>query len=341
MYSLSKKIENVYTCVANGLHSLIVVEKREVLLDNEIIFRGQEYTSANFCSDNFFQFGDSQNFFLGNTVDNNIKKVDYTFNNHTLTSDGGIITKNYRYDEFDKKVKGDYYYLNFENNNEKLLLKDSEWYVTLTFNDEKRVLVRKLNTLKSLSLKTGEYLWEANLDKYSTEREVVGIREFLGIWDNKLIVQMDDSDTIVIIDLETGEIAGEIQHIKSYFPKEGPWGFGWYYHLEGQYAYLLQQNRYLRLDLATQKVETLWIPENANFNIQRVSYDEQYAYFMACDGYHVQTDILGVFDRKALKIVWQYDKPIGSSKPPQSDGNKLYCLDNEGTLHIFEKEKNE
>jgi hypothetical protein len=197
------------------------------------------------------------------------------------------------------------------------------------------------NTLKSLSLKTGEYLWEANLNKYSTEREVVGIREFLGIWDNKLIVQMDDSDTIVIIDLETGEIAGEIQHIKSYFPKEGPWGFGWYYHLEGQCAYLLQQNRYLRLDLATQKVETLWIPENANFNIQRVSYDEQYSYFMACDGYHVQTDILGVFDRKALKIVWQYDKPIGSSKPPQSDGNKLYCLDNEGTLHIFEKEKNE
>ena len=67
------------------------------------------------------------------------------------------------------------------------------------------------------------------------------------------------------------------------------------------------------------------------------------ANFMAIDKKSniFNTSVLGVFDRKALKIVWQHDQPIYSSQPPQSDGDKLYCLDNGGVLHIFEKEENE
>lgn len=201
-----------------------------------------------------------------------------------------------------------------------------------------KLILYENTTIKSLSLETGDYQWEIDLGQYSTEKEAVKIKEILGVWQENLVVLMDNNDILVLISLKTGQIAAEIRHILAQFPKEGPWGFGWHFHLEGDYVYLLQQNRYLRIDLATQQIETLWIPENTNFNIQRVSYDSEYAYFMACDGYHVYTDILGVFDRKALKIAWQHTEPIYSSHPPQSDGKKLYCLDNEGTLHIFERE---
>lgn len=237
---------------------------------------------------------------------------------------------NYKYDAI---------YHEYQTGLNKVILKQMSGVFEFLYNCEEEAIIRDKNTLKSLSLEIGEYLWEVYLDKYSTEKEEVNIRTLVGIWDNKLIVQMTDNNTIVLIDLSDGQITTEIQNIQSYFPKEGPWGFGWHYYKEDKYAFLLQQNRYLRINLENQQVETLWIPENKNLNIQQVSYDENYAYFMACDGYHVQPDILGVFDRKALKIVWQHDQPIYSSQPPQSDGNKLYCLDTGCTLHIFEREK--
>jgi hypothetical protein len=189
--------------------------------------------------------------------------------------------------------------------------------------------------LKSLSLETGKYLWEVDLGKYSTTNEEVRIREILGIWENQLVVLMNNNDIVVQISLSTGQIIAENRHILAHLG--GARSFGWYFYLEGGYVYLLQQSSYIRINLSNQVIETLWEHENSRYTIQRVSYDEQYAYFMGSNGNNVQPDILGVFDRKALKIVWQHDQPIYSSQPPQSDGDKLYCLDIGGTLHIFEK----
>jgi hypothetical protein len=147
---------------------------------------------------------------------------------------------------------------------------------------------------------------------------------------------MNNNDIVVLISISTGQIVAEIRHILAHCG--GARSFGWYFHLEGGYVYLLQQSSYIRINLTTQAIETLWRHENPRYTIQRVSYDEQYAYFMGSEDTYVQPDTLGVFDRKALQIVWQYDQPIYSSQPPQSDGNKLYCLDTGGTLHIFERE---
>jgi hypothetical protein len=317
------------------LGSFSYVNENNILFFNDVIISDNTSLSGIILGNSFlFYSNETGNFFYN--IQEKIHVNLGTIIPQIMLSNDECIALNYNNDYSEKDIVIFDFKLNLYN----VVEKNSKTTVRI-LNDKKVICQYGWNTLKSLSLESGEYLWEVNLDKYSTEKETIKIQSLIGIWDNKLIVQMNDSDTIVIIDLKKGEIVGEIRQMKSHFPKEGPWGFGWYYHLEGQYAYLLQQNRYLQIDLATQKVETLWIPENTNFNIQRVTYDEQYAYFMACDGYHVQTDILGVFDRKALKITWQYDKPIYSSQPPQSDGNKLYCLDNEGVLHIFSKRENE
>jgi hypothetical protein len=289
-----------------------------------------------FCNDNILYFKDGITYVYSQKEDIIINKITGSVNFESL-KDGLLLVTRF-------ESKGDKLYLySFDGESFELIKEYKHTYIIGQNIRYLNCLIHRQGhfCIKCLSLETGEYNWTIDLSQYSSGKETVKIKEILGIWEDNLVVIMDNNDIIVLISLTTGEITGEIRHILAQFPKEGPWGFGWHFLLEGGYVYLLQQNRYLRIDLATHQIETLWIPENTNFNIQRVSYDEQYAYFMACDGYHVQTDILGVFDRKALKIVWQYDKPIGSSKPPQSDGNKLYCLDNEGTLHIFEKEKNE
>lgn len=255
-----------------------------------------------------------------------------------ISENGSIFETNSRLDEKLIAFRKDYYYHNFKTDEKIPLIKNGIGYFTINYSNSSKSVFRSINKLIGYSLTTGNYEWEIDLGQYSTEKETVKIKEILGVWQENLVVLMDNNDILVLISLKTGQIAAEIRHILAQFPKEGPWGFGWHFHLEGDYIYLLQQNRYLQIDLATQQIETLWIPENTNFNIQRVSYDSEYAYFMACDGYHVYTDILGVFDRKALKIAWQHTEPIYSSHPPQSDGKKLYCLDNEGTLHIFERE---
>ncbi len=343
MYKFSKKIENVYTCFANGHNSLIVVDKRIILLDDEIIFEGGEYTSADFCSNNFFRFGDIKNHFLGNILNKVIEKIDYSFGSNVISSKGVIATKNYRYDESDGKVKGDYYYLNYITKTEKLLLKDSEWHFVLTFDGEKKVILRKLNIFKSLSLETGAYFWEVSLNAYGYQDSHLGyveanIRQIIGVSGDVLVVFMF-SGALVGIDVQTGAIAWDIPFSKNYYPSDYQ-GNGWYWHLEGSYLYLFQHRYFLRIDLQTQKLEVLW-QGAAEIDIEDCSYSEDFIYFMAInsDVSIIQPCVLGVFDRKKLEIVWQYNKIIGSSRPPQSDGSKLYCLDNAGVLHIFEREK--
>ncbi len=201
--------------------------------------------------------------------------------------------------------------------------------------------IKQNKYVTSLYLETGEYLWEtdisnfvSSLDGFSYKDERVG--GILGISDNKLIITV--GTRLLKIDLHNGIITGDteaLSHGKNY--SQGPAGFHSYLHLEDEYVYLLKRDRYLRISLITGKLETLWVNSQSDLIIEHVHYDENYAYFMACIGWNLQPEVLGVFDRKNLSIVWQYDQPIYSSQPPQSDGKKLYSLDTGGTLHIFER----
>ena len=240
---------------------------------------------------------------------------------------------NYKYDAI---------YHEYQTGFNKLILKQMSGIYEFLYDSEKKAIIRDINTVKSLSLETGEYEWEVDISQYTNQEgfsyKEAKIDSILGISGTELIVLVWSS--ILIIDLQTGQIKADIVGIgsKKYFPEGRSMGFTYHFHLEGEYVYLLKRERYISIHLPTQTVSILWENEDPNLNIDRVSYDENYAYFMATKAWDVQASILGVFDRKALEIVWQHDQPIYSSKPPQSDGNKLYCLDSEGTLHIFERE---
>jgi hypothetical protein len=330
-YSILNQIEALDFNVSSGELNYVNVHK-DLIFRNEIM--SNDITVAGYFLDNrFFFFCENLDTLILDVNTEQIFNIGLVSPHYETLSNNKVVCNEYKdCISFERKLVE----LNLQDFSKRNILDSFEYGLKLKIGNE-IICSSSHATLKSINLETGTYLWEVDLGKYSTAQEAVNIREILGIWEDNLVVLMNNNDTLVLISFSTGQIVAEICHIHAYCG--GVWSFGWYFHLEGGYVYLLQQNSYIRINLSTQTIETLWVHENTRYTIQRVSYDEQYAYFMGGNDNSIQPDLMGVFDRKELKIVWQYDHPIYSSQPPQSDGNKLYCLDTAGTLHIFEREE--
>lgn len=330
-YKLTQKIQEVFEYI-------LTPKLCFKLKDNVLVFK-DKILSKN-VEDVFFY----KNAIIFNLEDRTSKIVNTKtfkeFHLKTLRAINTTTLKNNEWSFVDSSKSNILLIVDLESKKNKIILESYNWEFVVIYNND--VFLYVGNSVNCLSIETGEYLWEtdisnfvSSLDGFSYKDERVG--GILGISDNKLIITV--GTRLLKIDLHNGIITGDteaLSHGKNY--SQGPAGFHSYLHLEDEYVYLLKRDRYLRISLITGKLETLWVNSQSDLIIEHVHYDENYAYFMACIGWNLQPEVLGVFDRKNLSIVWQYDQPIYSSQPPQSDGKKLYSLDTSGTLHLFERE---
>ena len=218
--------------------------------------------------------------------------------------------------------------------------------------------------IKSLSLLTLEYLWEANLsgrkhiinnEKYETK-----LIEILGVYENYLLVWLE-GDRLISIDTNNGNILYEILPFEGLLDVNGfqLWDFKNLF-LEQETGKIIMLNKlfYYEIEIKTQKVDVLKsfytgnayglgrlpnMPEPpTDITFKKAVYTKDYIYFMG--GYTFATNIVGVFNRKTYNIDWQEsinltetDK-FNNLKDIQYADNKIYVLDTEGTLRIFEKQ---
>jgi len=225
------------------------------------------------------------------------------------------------------------------------------------------------NTLRSLSLLTGEYEWELDLGgrKYlddSQQEKIAQITQIISIWENQLLVVMDSGE-LISIDIHVGQILWSKADIYTrHWDKIGfpclsltDWrnrSQFWlnYWHLEDGYLHNLDGNVYYRISLETQALEILWqddLQKESCLTFVHKTYTEDYIYFTGSYNHQLSPYLLGVFNRKTLQVDWLYD--FGNqlvndkdyyahslNQAPQVGENKLYVLDSGGTLHIFECE---
>ena len=220
--------------------------------------------------------------------------------------------------------------------------------------------------IKSLSLLTGDYEWE--LDLSGRTQVIMGktheckIIELLGVYKNHLVVYME-GDRLLSIDISTGQILLETFPFKGLLDVNGfqIWDFrNFKLDTITGYIYMLNKCFYYKIDIETHQSTQLKsfftgncfsigrlpnITENSPRDIMIVKtvHTNDYIYFMG--GYGLTTHIIGAFNRITYQIDWQEDLDLWQTdkynnlKDIQYSNDKLYLLDTEGNLHIFEKEK--
>ncbi|MDJ1472540.1 hypothetical protein [Xanthocytophaga flava] len=210
--------------------------------------------------------------------------------------------------------------------------------------------------LRSLSLINGEYEWEVDLSDYCSyifaeKGEVMGsIRQVLGIWNDILWLYLESRRLLGIL-LSNGQIVANVE-IEQTHPELTNAGFtnGYLDEKQGLVCFLATRY-YLEFDLAklqihriknftTGHADTDW-----NFGMTH-TFTEEYVYFTANQGRSSGfTQLVGVLNRASLQVEWyqnlgtdQQSRFWSLNQAPQVSENKLYVLDSEGTLHIFERE---
>jgi hypothetical protein len=202
---------------------------------------------------------------------------------------------------------------------------------------------RKL--LKSLSLLSGEYEWEFDLQEKLGQYDSIG--EIYGVV-NKLLWLVSERGVLFGISINDGKVLHHLNFDRyNTFQQYGTVQMQYFRSLFDEKKQLLTgfyEKRYWEIDLKeanpslilmdikvlnpTYYVEEFASPEGMVF-------DENYIYFR-----DNELATVGILNRKTKQIDWQhrlYDAPAVISDIQVSTG-KLYALDTMGVLHIFEKE---
>jgi hypothetical protein len=212
-------------------------------------------------------------------------------------------------------------------------------------------------TLSSLSLLTGEYEWEIDLESKLGIYD--GIRKIYGIVNNCLWV-VTERGVLLGINVNDGML---IHHLNfdgyDTFQQYGTVQMQYFRSLFDEKQQMLigvYENRYWEIDLKADKptLQTTDIKalnpsyfNNPSFIYEvyhlaapeGIAYDEHCIYFK-----DNEVSTVGVLNRKTKQIEWHdklYELPGRSYvmiKDIQVAANKMYVLDEKGVLHIFEKE---
>ncbi|SMC39092.1 PQQ-binding-like beta-propeller repeat protein [Cellulophaga tyrosinoxydans] len=197
--------------------------------------------------------------------------------------------------------------------------------------------------IKSLSLLTGKYEWETNLENFGE------IRKILGVVENKLWVSLyragnEKNETrLLALDIESGKVIFELDH---QYPISD-----WFIELLEEDNSLLSiysgigtqalDSPLVEIDaitgkvLRSQRIESLY---NQNLKIGFWKVLENKIYFTANQDYLSGTHI-GVLDYNTLELLWvtKVENQKGGFKDFQVNHNNIYVLDQGNQLHIFEK----
>lgn len=194
--------------------------------------------------------------------------------------------------------------------------------------------------LKSLSLLTGEYDWEVALNRHGE------ILKIFGVVDTTLVVCWHRGHRtfgLLGIDLTSGQIRWNMDNNQLFDGRTAQLSDG---KLFSTSAYG-DESYYIELDIRTQHVLCYGeIPhlKSLGLRIRWINWQDNFLYFSAFYQDSFGAEAIGVLDKNSLDLLWWERVSLEKgaflvNEAPQVAGNKLYVLDNEGTLHIFEKEQ--
>ena len=221
--------------------------------------------------------------------------------------------------------------------------------------------VNDKNIIKYYTLPNATPLWEFDLselgsyfDTFSREEKEYEVAKFLGVWDNQLLVALREH-IILSLDIQTGKIVQKWQNIEGLFyddmtkdliPKAS--SFVLY---KGKLIGALHKF-YFEIDLSNGTTHftdlSSTMEENGILYIYPINdnpIDFPNIYLTAKMKEQPKKpqwsyDCLFCLDIESKEIKWKYtfeDSSLGVKTPQYSNG-KLYQLDNDNILHIFEKE---
>ena len=356
MFKLSSKIDNIRAFAFDNQNNLMISTLKSVssVTQNKIILDvTTESLQWLYFKKPYFYINDSH----GNsyTIDDNfiVKKIEGTI-----------------YSIFDGKLL----FVKRENEIKKTLLidiktKDIIAEIPLSspiFGIYQNLLYRKspYQLLELFSLKTSKLVWSYKSTQFGTyinwqndEKDYEIIR-FIGVWQNELLVACSNS-LLLSLDISTGKILKKWQDLNGYYaeikrfankipPAEN-------FILDVVNSKLISGHimSITEIDLLTNKIEVFDLEQELKtYNINQLNstnnnpFNAEHIYLTATMDYKDNKnqwtyDCLLVVNRKTKKVDWQYkfeDSSLGVNIPQLSE-NKLYQLDNDGNLFIFEKDK--
>jgi len=218
---------------------------------------------------------------------------------------------------------------------------------TIVFSDK--------NNLHAYTLPTAKPLWQFDLKEigdYAThqgERKTYEVRKFLGVWSTYLLVALSN-DELLIIDINTGNFVKKLSKIPPQIMAEYTVDYlGNCMELDEQEGKVKGFVNFVfwELDLSTftfgcynlaatltqNKLNTLmnttsYAQSNEHYFVTMYSIDENgsmWTYLVALN--------------KTTKLIdWKQEIPWSGNNVPQYANEKLYILDTNNTLHIFQKE---
>jgi hypothetical protein len=348
MFKLKEKRKSIKKVCSNGKVLFYLTKENNIFQDGKLIFEGELNSDIRICKNHFYTFGNSDISYLGDFIDNSVTKIDFTFSSECIWREGAIINENYRYDTLDGKVKADYSILNFKTKEKRLLFKDLEGIITCIFNDNNKAIYRLKTTLRSLSLLTGEYDWEVDLELYLPNEDY--IKTIYGVVGNGLWLT-SYWGVLICIDI----LSGTIVHLLNYenvdykTPNVGTMYAQSLFDEHNKKLIGVYKKQYWEIDLQNPPLamQTYDLTEyNSDYfkdewhNPEGMKFDEDYIYFR-----DVERSTIGILNRNTKIIDWHNKlrdvepRPVDIINDIQITKNKIYTLLTDGTLFVFEKDE--
>lgn len=184
-----------------------------------------------------------------------------------------------------------------------------------------------------------------NYKNHSNEECSYKVKHFLGVLENKLIIQLSNA-TFLTLNLDNGELFKKINLNESHsLPSPVFYDDEFKAHLVDNQLYWLSNQRLLKIDLKTFLITIIkdyfTEPRENQFRFMSNIYQNDKIYFVADYGWQFITPtFVGVMDAESGEVLWsdQLQNTGGLSEVPQATKDRLYVRTNKGFLHIFENE---
>ena len=232
---------------------------------------------------------------------------------------------------------------------------------------KEKLFFKNKNTIQGIEIYTGQFLWEFSLsllgkhkNPYTDEEKDFEVRRLIGIYNNILWVFLN-AKGFIGLDIETGELK---YRIPEYHQAIGKTSTSSYDDSKGFFRsdYLLNSEKGKILGLAVDVFIEIDLTQEPPFVTQYGLQEEFEKYNIkkandTAEDYVVQDDLLyfslfnqlkfGVLDINTKEIVYisepiavvERDDCFTQLKDLKVSENKVYILDSNHTLHIFEREK--
>lgn len=184
----------------------------------------------------------------------------------------------------------------------------------------------------------------SNYQNQSNEKCSYEVKHFLGILENKLIVQLSNA-TFLTLNLDNGELIEKINLNESHTLPSPVFYDEFKAHLSDNQLYWLSNQRLLKIDLKTFQITIIkdyfTEPRESQFRFMSNIYQNDKIYFVADYGWqYVTPSYVGMMGAESGEILWseQLDNTGGLPEAPQVTKDRLYVRTAKGVLHIFERE---